>query len=89
VEAVTAGRPDVLICDISLPDMTGYELLRVVRDIVPAAPLLAIALTGLAQPEDLRRAKEAGFDAHLAKPVSLPALDSLLARAKRRSGAST
>jgi CheY-like chemotaxis protein len=79
VEAVLATAPDVLLCDISLPDMTGYEVVRAARAAPAARPLVAIAITGHAQPDDLRRAREAGFDAHLAKPMSLTELDSLLA----------
>jgi len=83
---VTAARtrPDVLICDVGLPDMSGYDVIRNIRAAAyPVAPF-AIALTGYAQPEDRHLAKEAGFDAHLPKPTLLEDLHPLLTRAARQ-----
>jgi PAS domain S-box-containing protein len=65
--ALAASAPDVILCDIGLPGMSGYDVARTVRAGLHGAVRL-IALTGYAQPEDVRRAKDAGFDAHLAKP---------------------
>ncbi len=65
--ALAATAPDVILCDIGLPGMSGYEVARTVRAGLHGAVRL-VALTGYAQPEDVRRAKDAGFDAHLAKP---------------------
>jgi PAS domain S-box-containing protein len=65
--ALAATVPDVILCDIGLPGMSGYEVARTVRAGLHGAVRL-VALTGYAQPEDVRRAKDAGFDAHLAKP---------------------
>jgi PAS domain S-box-containing protein len=76
--------PDVVICDIGLPDMTGYEVVRRLRLLPGGATVLAVALTGYAQPEDVDAARAAGFDAHLAKPPPLEELDALLARASER-----
>lgn len=79
VEKALVWRPDVLICDIGLPDMDGIQVARAFR----ADPLLRsiylVALSGYAQPEDRARSKEAGFDAHLAKPPRLEAIEELLA----------
>jgi ATP-binding cassette subfamily B protein len=78
--------PDLLICDIGLPEEDGYQLLKRVRSLeaqrrVPLAErMAAIALTGYAQPEDRTQALVAGFQAHLAKPA-MP--DVLLATARR------
>jgi ATP-binding cassette subfamily B protein len=78
--------PDLLICDIGLPEEDGYRLLKRVRSLeaqrrVPLAErMAAIALTGYAQPEDRTQALVAGFQAHLAKPA-MP--DVLLATARR------
>ena len=78
--------PDLLICDIGLPEEDGYHLLKRVRSLeaerrVPLAErMAAIALTGFAQPEDRTHALVAGFQAHLAKPA-LPKV--LLATASR------
>jgi CheY-like chemotaxis protein len=65
--ALAASAPDVVLCDIGLPGMSGYEVARTARARGYGAVRL-VALTGYAQPEDVRRAKDAGFDAHLAKP---------------------
>lgn len=80
VRLVTSERPDVLICDVGLPDMSGHQVVESVRRLEQGPPVFAIALTGYAQPEDRERALAAGFDAHLPKPPSLAALDALLAQ---------
>ena len=68
--ALTLARrelPDVVLCDIGLPGMSGYEVARVLRA-ERGEGLLLVALSGYAQPEDVERAKHAGFDRHVAKP---------------------
>jgi CheY-like chemotaxis protein len=67
-------KPDVILCDIGLPDVDGYEVARTLRADGGLRSTRLVALSGYAQPEDRRRAREAGFDAHLAKPVSVAAL---------------
>jgi signal transduction histidine kinase/CheY-like chemotaxis protein len=74
-------RPDVALVDIGLPGLDGYEVARRVRAAV-GVDMVLIALTGYGQPEDVRRAKAAGFDAHLAKPLDLDTLQSLVARTR-------
>lgn len=65
------GRPDVLISDIGLPDRDGFDLIRTVRGLGdPNRSILAIAVTGLAGPDERRRIRRAGFDSYLAKPVA-------------------
>ena len=71
--------PDVALVDIGLPGIDGYEVARRIRTSGSRRPLL-IALTGYGQPEDRRRATEAGFDSMLVKPVDPSALSELLAR---------
>jgi len=66
--------PDVVLCDIGLPDLDGYEVARTLRRDEGLRGARLVALTGYAQPEDQRRARDAGFDAHLGKPPDLPAL---------------
>lgn len=61
-------HPDVALIDIGLPGIDGYELARRVREQNGRAPFL-VALTGYGQPNDVSRAREAGFDAHLVKPI--------------------
>ncbi len=65
------GRPDVLVSDIGLPDRDGFDLIRSVRGLEgESRSVLAIAVTGLAGPDERRRIRRSGFDAYLAKPVS-------------------
>jgi PAS domain S-box-containing protein len=77
--ALEAFRPDVALLDIGLPEMNGYELAQRLRAMAHLAGLRLIALTGYGQLEDQQRALAAGFNAHLAKPVDLPALERALA----------
>ena len=66
-DMMETSQPDVVLCDIGLPGMSGYELAKRIRARRPNGARL-IAVSGYAQPEDVRRAIEAGFDAHVAKP---------------------
>jgi PAS domain S-box-containing protein len=70
--------PDVVLCDLGLPGVSGYELSRALRA-CRHGPMRLIAVSGYAQPEDVQAAKEAGFDAHVAKPADLEQLERLLA----------
>jgi CheY-like chemotaxis protein len=75
-------RPDVALIDLGLPGFDDYDLARRIHAAAPAGPRIRlIALTGYSQPEDCRRAKEAGFDWFLVKPVNRRALDEALAAA--------
>jgi PAS domain S-box-containing protein len=71
-------KPQVVVCDLGLPDMDGHDVARAMR----ADPVLRdaklIALSGFAQPEDRQRARDAGFDVHLAKPASIGAIVSAM-----------
>ena len=73
--------PDIVVCDLGLPDEPGHAVARRVRADPACASTRLIALSGYAQPEDRRLAREDGFDAHLAKP---PDIDRLLALIERR-----
>ena len=77
VEMALATVPEVALVDIGLPELDGYAVARRVRAALGDRVRL-IALTGYGQPEDVRRARAAGFDAHLVKPVDLRALEELL-----------
>jgi signal transduction histidine kinase len=72
--------PDVVLLDIGLPKMDGYEVARRLREISFTARPTLIALTGYGQSEDRAKALSAGFDAHLVKPVDFAALEKLLAK---------
>jgi CheY-like chemotaxis protein len=78
LDALDAGRADVVLLDIGLPGVDGYELARRIRGRPGPQPYL-IALTGYGRPEDRAAATRAGFDAHLAKPFRPDDLDRLLA----------
>jgi CheY-like chemotaxis protein len=79
VQAAAAFRPDVVLLDIGLPKMNGYEAARHIRRRPWGRPMTLIAVTGWGQEEDRRRALEAGCDEHLTKPVDPAALEKLLA----------
>lgn len=72
-------RPDVILLDIGLPKLTGYEASRRIREQPWGNDVVLIALTGWGQEEDRRRSHEAGFDHHMVKPVDPEALMNLLA----------
>ena len=84
VEAIVAIKPDIALVDVGLPGIDGYEVARRVRAQVGAGVRL-VALTGYGLPEDHRRSQEAGFDAHLVKPVD-PARLAALIEAPRAAG---
>jgi CheY-like chemotaxis protein len=75
--------PDVALVDIGLPGLSGYQVAQQVRTMPGGAAVLLLALTGYSQPEDRRRARAAGFDAHLAKPAVLDELARMLALKER------
>ncbi|UWG95372.1 ATP-binding protein [Dehalobacter sp. DCM] len=67
-------HPDVIICDIGLPDMNGYEVAKHIRENVQTKDIYLIALSGYAMPEDMERSMQAGYHCHLVKPVDLEKL---------------
>lgn len=89
VETASSGRegvakfdlfgPDVVLVDIGLPEMNGYEVARAIRSRERGNQVRLIAMTGYGQPDDQERAREAGFDHHLTKPVVYETLAPLLA----------
>jgi CheY-like chemotaxis protein len=78
----------VVLCDIGLPGgMDGYAVARALRQDPMLASTLLIAATGYGQEEDQRRCQEAGFDAHLTKPVDFTELQRLLQRGRKDDNA--
>ena len=77
--AVTTYRPDIILLDIGLPDMDGYEVARQLRESGASEGMTLIAVTGYGSPADRIRSAEAGFDHHLTKPVEADELIRLLA----------
>jgi signal transduction histidine kinase/ActR/RegA family two-component response regulator len=84
LEQVFARRPDVALVDIGLPEMDGNEVARRVRAVLEPERIALIAMTGYGQPEDRRRALEAGFDTYLVKPVDPGDIGRLLDEISRR-----
>lgn len=78
--------PEVVLLDIGMPEMDGYEVARRIRARDPQRRTAVVALTGWGQEEDRRRSREAGFDHHLVKPADLDALRALLTSIDRRPG---
>jgi signal transduction histidine kinase len=76
--AAREARPDVVVCDLGLPDMSGFDVARALRGDERLRSTRLIALSGYAQHEDRQRAREAGFDAHVAKPPDVEELMNLL-----------
>ncbi|MEX2121031.1 MAG: ATP-binding protein [Pirellulales bacterium] len=79
VEASEAYRPDVVLLDIGLPGISGYDVARQLRMRPHFKSILLVALTGFSQDDDQKRSYEAGFDHHLVKPVAPERLEALLA----------
>lgn len=71
-------QPQAILLDISMPGMDGYETCRRLREQPGGQRVVIIAVTGYGQVEDQSRSQQAGFDAHLIKPVDLTLLPSLL-----------
>jgi len=82
IEAARRFLPEVVLCDVGLPRMDGYEVARVFRADAALRSAFLVAVTGYALAEDISRALEAGFDRHLAKPVSVDVLERALDEAQ-------
>jgi CheY-like chemotaxis protein len=78
VEAFSRFRPDVVLLDVGLPTLNGYDTARLMRALPDGSDTLIIALTGWGTDEDRRRSREAGINHHLVKPVDLKTLHGLL-----------
>src|SRR5262249_40629344 len=79
LDAIRERRPDLVICDLGLPELSGLDVCRRVR-LASGEPPTMGALTGWGRDDDLRMSKEAGFDYHLVKPVAPAALHSVIQR---------
>jgi signal transduction histidine kinase/CheY-like chemotaxis protein len=82
IEAARAFRPDLVLLDIGLPQLTGYEVCTRIRQEPWGREMLLVAVTGWGQDEDRQKSRRAGFDAHFVKPIELEALRTLLERAR-------
>jgi CheY-like chemotaxis protein len=91
LEALRARRPDLIVSDIGMPGLDGYEMIRMIRAL-PAEEgggIPAIALTAFARSEDRRRAMMAGFQAHIPKPIEPPELIATVAKLSARGNRSS
>jgi Signal transduction histidine kinase len=86
VKKARSMRPDVILLDIGLPLADGYEVCRTVRQEPWGKDIIIIALTGWGQDEDRRRSNEAGFDAHMVKPVDPADLIDLISEIQKQNG---
>jgi CheY-like chemotaxis protein len=80
---ITAFRPVIVLLDIGMPAVDGLAVCRQIRALPEGKTLFIVAVTGWGQDDDRRRTREAGFDAHLVKPVAPDALLHLVEHAPR------
>ena len=80
LQAVERLNPEVVLLDLGLPGMDGFEVARQIRAMPAGDTIRLAAVTGWGQDEDKARTKQAGFDDHLTKPVDVERLRSVLAR---------
>lgn len=78
VQAAAAFDPQLVLLDIGMPGLNGYDACREIRTAAGGAARTVVAVTGWGQPQDLQRAREAGFDHHMVKPVDIAKLEQLI-----------
>jgi CheY-like chemotaxis protein len=79
LEAIRNFKPDIIFLDIVMPGMDGYETARKIREEAEGKQVVLIALTGYGQAEAIQKSKQAGFDAHVVKPLDSETLRKILA----------
>jgi CheY-like chemotaxis protein len=85
IQLAEKHRPDVILLDLSMPVVDGYEVARTIRRQPRGQEPMLIALTGWVQERDRQKARDAGFDHHVVKPTKASDLRGLLSQAKRRT----
>jgi signal transduction histidine kinase len=80
IEKAEVWRPEVMLLDLGMPEMNGYDVCRAIRQTAWGKDIQIVALTGWGQDQDRRNTREAGFDSHLVKPVDLAVLRDVLAK---------
>ncbi len=83
LEAMNSFKPAIVLLDLGMPEMSGYEVAKRARKLLHCQDIVIIALTGWGQEEDRQRTRKAGFNHHLVKPIDLDALTVLLAEVQR------
>ncbi len=86
LELAAAFRPDVVLLDIGMPKLNGYEVARRIREQSWGKNLVLVAVTGWGQDDDRRRSRESGFNVHMVKPVDPAKLEKLLAELQATTG---
>jgi len=84
LDCARAHPPAIMFCDLGLPGLDGFAVARAIRSDAVFDGVSLVALSGYAQPEDVAKSREAGFDAHLAKPPRIASIDELLRQPPRR-----
>jgi CheY-like chemotaxis protein len=77
IQVAKATRPDMVLCDIGMPGMDGYEVAKALRA-AAIDGMQIVAVSGYAQPQDVKKSIEAGFNAHVPKPPDLVEIERLL-----------
>ena len=85
LNAARQFRPDVVLLDIELPGLDGYEVAKAMRQVPELDQTTVVAISGFGQPEDQARSREAGINYHYTKPIDLPSLRKLLATSEKRA----
>jgi len=78
LQAAAEFKPDIVLLDLGLPGMDGYEVARAIRRMPESGNPVLVAVTGWGAPEERLRSKQAGFDEHLTKPVDISMIELLL-----------
>ncbi|HEU4638791.1 MAG TPA: response regulator, partial [Candidatus Binatia bacterium] len=86
IQAARRFQPDVILCDIGLPEFDGYKVARQVRQEPELNRVYLIGISGYGQEHDKERAWQAGFNAYLVKPVDMSELETLLAKFQTDAG---
>ena len=86
LEVAAAFRPDLILLDIGMPKLNGYDTARQIRQQPWGKHVVLVALTGWGQDDDRRKSQDAGFDSHMVKPIQLQDLEKLLASSSVATG---
>jgi CheY-like chemotaxis protein len=79
-------KPEIVFLDLGMPHIDGYTLAPMLRQTLSEPDICIVAVTGYGQPEDRERARKAGIDAHILKPMDIPLLESILKTMLREEG---
>jgi CheY-like chemotaxis protein len=85
IEVAGTFGPDIGLIDLGLPDISGFDVARRLRDLYGARPLFLAAISGWADPEDRARALAAGFDHHVLKPIDAGVVKQIIQLAEART----